>query len=658
MMMLHRIEKMKRIKFNDIFVKILIILLTSIMLSMLHMGASYNLQDFMAVGCVYDFPESALTKSSSTWIYDPLTEHYTIIDSNALNKYLLNGKQQNWKCLYVVLEDMNVEVMEAEICYYDRNNNRLFEQPVSLHSGENIIFLQEDLKIYYMGLRILNGVENQFRIESMQIRTTVSGYTNLRFVKNFSIFFVIGLFVWGLLTWAGKRISLPFRFAGIGNRVIEILQFIFQLFGNRFGPLVGGRLGRKQADDLRVFCFSGMLIWMFAGNATGWNRDETGYKYYFAVYSIFLLAVALISWERTLRQIHFRPWLAGPWFGLGLYMAVSDFVVSKDVKFAGDVLIFVMGFLVFVWNQMERREQLIRCLFWALEFTFAVGICFCLFFRPRHEQIAYNGLFPNSEQNAMYALLMLAVFLAELVMGERNRGINAGYAAGAGTACYLLAVTEEPFFCVVGIAMLLFSFLYALVRKKTFFGMRGIRKTMAALLMAGIAVCGVHLLLPWLPGQLSLGVEFADEVYLTAASEEELPFVEVRMKDYEGELRERDDLERMTVYRNYIRRWNLFGNNGMESVFRKETPPYNSYIGFAYRYGLFILVPYCLYQICAVRSGVRALKYKKYGQYGYFTVLLAAACILLGLVQNVESLFFLPWGFCFYLLPWLWGVRD
>ena len=66
---------------------------------------------------------------------------------------------------------------------------------------------------------------------------------------------------------------------------------------------------------------------------------------------------------------------------------------------------------------------------------------------------------------------------------------------------------------------------------------------------------------------------------------------------------------------------------GMESVFRKETPPYSSYIGLAYRYGLFILVPYCLYQICVVGSGVRALKYKKYGQYGYFTVLLATACI-------------------------------
>ena len=112
------------------------------------------------------------------------------------------------------------------------------------------------------------------------------------------------------------------------------MQTVYQTVGNRFGPLVGGRLDERQADDLRVFCFSGMLIWMFAGNAAGWNRDENGYKYYFAVYSIFLLAVALISWERKLRQIHFRPWLAGPWLGLGLYMAVSDFVVLKDVKFA------------------------------------------------------------------------------------------------------------------------------------------------------------------------------------------------------------------------------------------------------------------------------------------------------------------------------------
>ena len=133
---------------------------------------------------------------------------------------------------------------------------------------------------------------------------------------------------------------------------------------------------------------------------------------------------------------------------------------------------------------MERREQLIRCLFWALEFTFAVGICFCLFFRPRHEQIAYNGLFPNSEQNAMYALLMLAVFLAELVMGERNRGINAWYAAGVGTACYLLAVTEEPFFCAVGIAMLLFFFSLCSGKQKDFFRYAWDRKN------DGGAVCG------------------------------------------------------------------------------------------------------------------------------------------------------------------------
>ena len=93
-------------------------------------------------------------------------------------------------------------------------------------------------------------------------------------------------------------------------------------------------------------------------------------------------------------------------------------------------------------------------------------------------------------------------------------------------------------------------------------------------------------------------------------------------------------------------------------MFRKETPPYSSYIGLAYRYGLFILVPYCLYQICVVGSGVRALKYKKYGH----TVILRfywrqpAYCLVW--CRMWESLFFLPWGFCFYLLPWLWSVRD
>ena len=640
-----------------IFMKVLSVFLLSIMITMMHIGGSSNPQDFLQAGNVYDFPASDLVKSSSTWLYNENEGYYAVTDKKAINKYLLDGKERQWKYLYITLSDLNVDELNGELYYYDKKNEKVAEQSIALHEGQNIIILLEGQSMHRMAFCLRDETGSVFSVDSMQLRTTINGFSVGRFLKVWGVVFVVGMLVLaGISCW--QRRYHKCNNISLGRSFGTAVQTVYQTVGNRFGPLVGGRLGRKQADDLRVFCFSGMLIWMFAGNAAGWNRDENGYKYYFAVYSIFLLAVALISWERKLRQIHFRPWLAGPWLGLGLYMAVSDFVVLKDVKFAGYVLIFVMGFLVFVWNQMERREQLIRCLFWALEFTFAVGICFCLFFRPRHEQIAYNGLFPNSEQNAMYALLMLAVFLAELVMGERNRGINAWYAAGVGTACYLLAVTEEPFFCAVGIAMLLFSFLYALVSKKTFFVFFGIGKTMAALFVAGIAVCGVHFLLPWLPGQLSLGVEFADEVYLTTASEEELPFVEVRMKAYEGELRERDDLERMTVYRNYIRRWNLFGNNGMESVFRKETPPYSSYIGLAYRYGLFILVPYCLYQICVVGSGVRALKYKKYGQYGYFTVLLATACILLGLVQNVESLFFLPWGFCFYLLPWLWSVRD
>ena len=110
--------------------RFLIVFVISIAATMLHIGGTNNLLDFLEAGRVYDFPKADLIKPSSTWIYNAESNDYVILENKALNKYLLNEQEETWNYLYINIEKLNIEQLSGYIYYYNSDNQKVSEQPI------------------------------------------------------------------------------------------------------------------------------------------------------------------------------------------------------------------------------------------------------------------------------------------------------------------------------------------------------------------------------------------------------------------------------------------------------------------------------------------------------------------------------------------------
>lgn len=636
--------------------RLLIVLVISIAATMLHIGGTNNLFDFLEAGRVYDFPKADLIKQSSTWIYNAESDNYIVLGNKSLNKYLLNGQEETWNYLYVKIEKLNIEQLSGYIYYYNSDNQKVTEQPIVLNEGENIVMLSGECPMYRMGICLIDREGSTFEISSMQLRTTVLGFYADRFGKIFVIFFIVGIVFLGILTFFEKKYKKEVHIDGCCRGVIHILQSFFKVFGDYAGAQMGGKLCRAQVNDIRTFLFCCLWILMIVGNMTGWATSQSAYKYYILVYTLLTLLLAFISWERPLKRVKWNSWQAKTWITVGAIMIISDYMVSKDIKFAGYILLLATGFLIFVWNQMKYPRQMLDCMMRSLKITFWIGLAFCIIFRRTVNGIGYNGLFADCEQNAIYGMIMTITFLISVYGENKNyiRNISGAFLS----AC--LVILSKEFFCqIVTVGVMIFCFFAIAYRKIRREGLHEFLKIIRGVAIAVILAWGMQWALATVPAILNFDIEFANEVYTTDATEDYMEAVKYQMQELGryGTVYVKDEIPRKDIWRTYIRRWGAFGKNGNRKTYRQKTPVYSEYIELTYRYGVFTLIPYIMYQIAVLRTGIKKLKE---GYLQMYIFVLSLCYILLNGVQNMGTFYSQPAMYLFFFLPGVWfaDVND
>lgn len=638
------------------FLCILIAALMSLMLVLMHMGGSVNFQEFMSAGRVYDVEPVKLQMSSRGWLYESQNQGHRLQKNKAMIRFSASDTVQTWEYLYITVRWLSKEPLEGVLRYYDGEDSKVLEQPIMLTQGRNMIRLDSTIPMRIFGITIFDAKGEFISVSDIQIRTTPSWFTIPYFLKLFAVALAETLALLVVITSIYRliRAQLPGGRYGLrGEWLLDSMQDVIRVFGNFLGKQMGGRLYPHQRESVRIFLFSLLFVWMMFGNIAGWLANTQMYRYHVLICALLLLAISFVSWERALQNQNWSGPLMVSWLCIWLGMILCDFfVVRKIESVTGYAMLIVGSVFLYFWQNMQRPDRMIRDMMEALEVTFFLSAAYCFFFRGKLPAVDYNGMFRSSEELAMYAVLMAVVFLTELDWAlEGQKGFSSyvkNITGGAASLFFLLRSGHLPgilIFLLIGILYIpIFAGkLYRQTAKiRTFFCI------IAAAIVAYACTCILFIGTKYVPQLLGMDVAYEEELLVTWLEGEQREQHLLQNPQSLLGVRSKQLANLPIIWRTYGRRLNLFGHSGGQKVFRRDIAPYSGYLGMAYQQGLFILLPYVLFQVLVVVLGMKCLLQKCSGK-NVFLFFLGITYLCFCFCANTERCWGHPLWLCYYL---------
>ena len=641
-----------------IFLFLLAGALVSVMLVMMRLGGSVNFQEFISAGRVYDVEPARLRMGSQNWYYERENGGHRLLSDKAMIRYRPSDTVQTWSFLYITVRELSKEPVNGILRYYDGENEKILEQPITLMQGQNMIQMDSTLPIRIFGIVILDAEGEFISISDMQIRTAPTWFSVPHFLELFAVALAGIYALMAVLLVIGRVLRAKIPGARYGLRILRLLletmQDVIKVFGDFLGKRMGGKLYPCQRESVRKFLFSLLFVWMMVGNAAGWLVSRQMYRYHVLVCALLLLFISFVSWEKPLRNMYWRGPLMKSWLLLWLGIILCDFFVVRELESIVGYAMFLAGSVfIYFWRNMQKPGQMLQDLLEALEITFFLGVGFCMVFRGKLPAVDYNGIFLSSEELAMYAVLMAVVFLAEMdrVIGGRGGFVSyvKNITGGAISVFLLLRSGHLPgivIFLLLGILYL--PLLARKLYKKAEKWRAVLLYVMAAAILAYACTCLVFISTKYLPQLLGLDVQYEDELLVTRLEGEQRELYLMEFPQSLDGVRTKEAAKLPIIWRTYARRLNLFGHGGQQKVFRRGIAPYNGYLSMAYQHGIFILLPYAALQIMFAAYGFTCFFRKKGGKNIYLLFLgIVYPCFCL--CANVEISWGHPLWLCYYL---------
>lgn len=314
-------------------------------------------------------------------------------------------------------------------------------------------------------------------------------------------------------------------------------------------------------------------------------------------------------------------------------------------------MLFACGILIFVWNNRKDPKKLISEILWALEVDFGIALLFCMIFRTKKLAVRYNGIFPDSQQFAMYAALMLAVFLVEIgnLPGQKNLFRKSIWPiTGAALSLFFLqrAGSRSGF---VTLAVLLGIFvIWNYYRREDWlrewktFAVCGFK----AGLIAVFCVFIVHVSIKYLPGALGTEVAFEQEHLVSSLWPEQMADFDALEPGLMEGVQSAKDIDYGMYWKNYIRRLGFTGSSQEVRLRRESIPSNNTYLQMMYRYGIFILIPFLVLQISLIGKGIS--KIRKGTREDIWVFMTGAVFLCFCFVTDADVAAGHPLWFCYY----------
>ena len=614
-------------------------------------GSIYN---FYNVGDVYEINDTLYNLHDQQEYGHQEDSGEVVLDGDMYVYGIRIIKNKNkWNYFCIDLDNITSACLQVVVNYIRMEDGTAVENEgrrCVLKEGTNVVEVPENSSFNVLRISIVGEQGDSFFVRKMQLRETAPIFTWKAAIKIYLITYALYSLAICILLFIWEKVGLKCRI----YRCIEVLQGVYAFVAEKLYSLaskVPWLLKRRR--PLRTILFALMFVYNAYAHMQG--TAKTRFKYHLIVYMVILLLITILTIRPKLKKQNWNNALAWSWLALWGMACISDFLVPKNYRYLGYIMVLVVGFFFFVWNNMENPHELVQDFVRAIHIFFGFIIIFCFLFRPKTEGIRYAGISTNPSVFALYLGSIWAVVLGEVENGLRERKPVIKMLPHIIEGCLVAAFCWEsqsagPILCMLAVAFV--WFLRAICyTKKT----RTQRKAMLSVLSFFLLLIPAYMAMDWgighIPQALGHSVILGEEQPLASedwgmvahAAGLKEKFAETRLGQkfasatLSGVLGSRD-----YYYRQYLRYMNLFGHEKGPQLWGRRRLPHNAFLGIAYRYGVFAVVPYILMLGTVL---VRTFRYgNKKVEYAGMPFLICLISILMSMTDNVEQPFvWLPW---------------
>ena len=656
-------RNMVRIKNLTIIILVMIGVVFSLSASAAHLTGSNGLNSLYNAGKVLDVPRSASHHFTTEGGYSDINRNW-VIEKNKFVKLINFGKIQSvYNYLYVEVSNLEDE-MEWVVNYSDMVKDEtlfLATEKYILKNGMNRLDIP-DVKFSMLEIRIVEQQGLTFRVDMMQMRENpiIENFVP-RMLKRMVFFGAIYTAVVLALLYLVKKMKWKLNF----SKPIDMLQWLYMKVGDV--ALKVASIVPSKISEISTSLFWLVIIVYYNLRGTNTLVRQTHIQRTITI-SIILLCIAIFSLRKKLKRISWNTILVKVWLVLAVMMIISDIVVKKTIMYQGLVMLLVFGFLIFVWNNMERPVAMIESFMRAIHIYFIAVTIFCLVCRPDIFP-RYLGAFMNPVTFGTYATIIAAVALVcldNLVDKEQFGKIGFFYAIEFCVSMVFVWKTSSrtslfPMVVIMGFILIKHIIAWKRQGKNKAF----LQTLLVILILAGPITIAMGWGLQNIPHMLNTKISFEGDIYKeesvkgessksvivkpvqansvqtlstktlstkTLSTKTPLVMDVVRVEDTrpvadnsvavsavptstQGERRIWDkftsgSLEDFTsgrtlLWQAYLREMNLFGHNNMAVVSGKRKNAHSAIFMIPHRYGVFTIIPYIIMLAIVLKKSLK-----------------------------------------------------
>ena len=615
---------------------IIAILLASIIMGMafsgMYLSKSCSFEAFYDVGNVYEEFTYALSQGIGI-VYNNESGKLEIQEAEACQYWTLPQKLEGYNYVIINLAGLSQEYLDVLFQFYS-GENLVDEIPVQLQEGENILEITDKTAtILYMRMYQKQGLA--YKVKAVEYRESLPVWNGRVFTFASLLFSFCCASILFLCRWVMRKRGIKLSAAMIQ----EPLQKIFLKITDKINwkPLTP-----KMAHFWRRVLFFFVIVIISYGERA--NISQAIFSRNVKICCITLLAIALISLERQRKMRNWSHPLASSWFWLVGCMAVSFFIVPKSVNF-GMIYLIVFGFFFFVWGNMERPEEMVHDLCFAIKGEFWLSMVYFCFFFPEQAGYAYQGDFLNPNPLALYLSVSSCVFLTEL-LDETKRTFFFFFFSAVGfgfSACMIWKTQCRSVASGLLLAILVAGYILLRSKDSEKKGRRVLcRFALMAFIIAGMFLghTGINTFHVRENQENVLGngrLSRQKDNFTLQVEAADLHNNKFLKKIFESRSLNEFTSQRIIYWKGYLRQVNFWGHKPKAVINERRRSPHNDFLNIAYRYGVLSVIPYLFYLFYYVFYGYRYFRYyrgqRRYAVFPMMLILVVFPFLLLDILE-------------------------